>query len=150
MAADADKVYCNNCEWKGDFNEMSKPLGEMPDLSERLEPGEETPAGECPECGAFCYLENPADYTAAAQIKAIEKATGEAAAKIKDAAPFRRIFIVVDGGNVQDIYGPADIEEVVMIDHDNGEADEETRLENEEKEVLLKHHLACKRIESLY
>ena len=67
-----------------------------------------------------------------------------------DAAPFRKIFVVVDGGNVQDIYGPADIEEVVMIDHDNGEADEETRLENEEKEVLLKHHLACKRIESLY
>ena len=46
--------------------------------------------------------------------------------------------------------GPKTIEEVVMIDHDNGEVDDETRLENEEKEVLLKHHLACKRIEALY
>lgn len=70
--------------------------------------------------------------------------------QIKDAASFRKIFVVVDGGNVQSIHGPKTIEEVVMIDNDNGEADEETRLENEEKEVLLKHHLACKRIESLY
>ncbi|MBX3473078.1 MAG: hypothetical protein KF754_01700 [Planctomycetes bacterium] len=70
--------------------------------------------------------------------------------QIKDAAPFRRIFIVVDGGNVQDIYGPADIEEVVMIDHDNGEADEETRSENEEAQAVLGMHLKAGRIIELY
>lgn len=150
MSDEDRKVACNNCDWKGTESQMLHTLCQMNHLHERLSPGEEIPAGECPECSACVYLVDPPEYTAAGQIKAIEKATKEAADKIKEAAPFRKIFVVVDGGNVQDIYGPADIEEVVMIDHDNGDTDEEIRLENEEAEVLLKHHLACKRIENLY
>jgi len=68
----------------------------------------------------------------------------------KDAAPFRKIFVYVDGGNVQSIHGPKTIEEVVMIDNDNGEADEQTALENEEAQAVLDMHLKAGRIIELY
>src|SRR5215475_4876883 len=41
---------CNNCEWEG-IPETG--LSEVPDLLERIEPGEIVPSGECPECGAL-------------------------------------------------------------------------------------------------
>lgn len=51
------KVKCNNCDWEGDDSDDGfTELGLCSDLYERLAPGEEIPAGDCPECRAFCYI----------------------------------------------------------------------------------------------
>lgn len=42
---------CQNCDWEGDDGDCR----EIQNLSERVEPGEIMPSGECPECGALCY-----------------------------------------------------------------------------------------------
>ena len=50
-------IKCANCEWKGDLDgEDYVVLDEVPDLQTRLEVGQETPAGACPDCGAFVFL----------------------------------------------------------------------------------------------
>lgn len=50
---DARPVKCDNCEWTGEASSCHAVV----DAHERLEPGGEVPSGECPECGALCYLE---------------------------------------------------------------------------------------------
>jgi len=51
------KVECGNCDWVGDDDaEGFTPLEECCDLTERLEAGSVVPAGDCPECRAFCYI----------------------------------------------------------------------------------------------
>lgn len=55
-------VTCGNCQWEGDFGELQCQLDEIPDLAERLDPGSEVPAGECPECGCLCYLDKKPAY----------------------------------------------------------------------------------------
>lgn len=52
------KVVCANCDWSGTEDEVT--LDGAPGLDERLTPGDEVPAGECPECLCFCYLVKPA------------------------------------------------------------------------------------------
>ncbi|TSA39703.1 hypothetical protein D4R30_00655 [archaeon] len=49
---DADKVECQNCEWKG----TGVDVNPIQDIYERIEPGETVPAGECPECGCLARL----------------------------------------------------------------------------------------------
>lgn len=49
--------HCASCDWKGKELELGKALCEINHLWERLEPGEITPVGECPECGALAYLD---------------------------------------------------------------------------------------------
>jgi hypothetical protein len=51
------KVRCQNCERIYDSDDIT-PLGDTPDLLERIEPGELVPAGECPdpECKALCHV----------------------------------------------------------------------------------------------
>lgn len=44
---------CGNCAWRGPF----AAAGQIQAPEDRLTPGEEIPAGECPECGALAYLE---------------------------------------------------------------------------------------------
>lgn len=53
---------CDNCGWTGHTGELRCDLTTTPDLNVRLTPGSIVPAGECPECGCFAYLEpkNPA------------------------------------------------------------------------------------------
>jgi len=82
---DTEKVYCNNCEWKGTVSQLGTEMFETRDLASRLEPGEEVPAGECPECGALCYLEDPPEHTAAGQLKKLndEQANGPVNIMIK-------------------------------------------------------------------
>lgn len=41
---------CQNCDWNGD-EEHCKPIQ---DITERVQPGEPMPCGECPHCGALC------------------------------------------------------------------------------------------------
>lgn len=44
-------VLCTNCSWVGNDDEC-KPIK---DLGQRVNAGEQMPAGECPECGALAY-----------------------------------------------------------------------------------------------
>lgn len=44
---------CGNCKWSG---EPLIKLEDIPYLFQRIEPGGVVPSGECPECGALCYL----------------------------------------------------------------------------------------------
>lgn len=54
---------CGNCEAQFDTVAVV-PLACIKDLDLRLEIGAEVPAGECPECGALCYLdEKPENVT---------------------------------------------------------------------------------------
>lgn len=48
-------VECGNCFWRGECND-AKPLIEVDDLQQRLDPGSIVPFGECPKCKAFVYL----------------------------------------------------------------------------------------------
>lgn len=48
-------VRCANCLWSGEKRKVL-PLAEAPGLGERLDEGAEVPAGECPQCKAFCYF----------------------------------------------------------------------------------------------
>jgi hypothetical protein len=43
---------CANCGAR----RLHGDLKEIQDLSERIDPGSEVPAGECCDCGALCYL----------------------------------------------------------------------------------------------
>lgn len=45
-------AVCGNCDWTG----RVKQLKTIKDPDERLDPGDEIPAGECPDCGALAYL----------------------------------------------------------------------------------------------
>lgn len=46
------KVVCQNCHWQGLSGTGVAPI---PDLEDRLVPGDIVPACECPKCGALCY-----------------------------------------------------------------------------------------------
>lgn len=49
---------CDNCDWKG-AEEQTRTLVQIHRLGERIEAGGVVPVGECPECGAFAYLDEP-------------------------------------------------------------------------------------------
>ena len=50
------KVKCDNCDWEDRAAAMPKTWEMMSNLHERVEPGGEVPAGECPKCKALCYV----------------------------------------------------------------------------------------------
>lgn len=51
------KVTCDNCDWVGDDDDEGfTPLEDCEGLLDRLDPGSEVPAGQCPECRCFCYV----------------------------------------------------------------------------------------------
>ena len=55
IATVPDKASCGNCGAVHDVDDLN-PIS---DLFQRVAPGEEMPAGECPEedcCGALCHL----------------------------------------------------------------------------------------------
>ncbi len=43
---------CQNCDEKFTEGELINPI---PDIGQRVAPGEPMPAGECPKCGALCH-----------------------------------------------------------------------------------------------
>ncbi len=56
------KVTCDNCGWTGDADTaLPDGLSGVENLHDRLDPGCEVPAGECPTCYALAYLD-PSDY----------------------------------------------------------------------------------------
>lgn len=49
-----EKCFCGNCDWQGDDSQVNP----IQDIMQRIDPGGTVPAGECPECGALCYLDD--------------------------------------------------------------------------------------------
>jgi hypothetical protein len=49
---------CDNCEKVFPLAKIN-PLNQLHHPLDRLSPGAEVPAGDCPECGALCYLCGP-------------------------------------------------------------------------------------------
>ena len=47
-----DRHECQNCKFMGREEELINPI---PDLYQRVGPGEPMPSGECPACGAVCH-----------------------------------------------------------------------------------------------
>lgn len=49
-------LICENCRKKYEGkHELTAVFPDIPDLLERIEPGETVPAGECPDCGALVH-----------------------------------------------------------------------------------------------
>lgn len=46
------RIECDNCDWKG----LQSDAAEAEDIWQRVDPGAEFPAGECPKCGALAYI----------------------------------------------------------------------------------------------
>lgn len=65
---------CDNCDWRGPASDLDV----IEDAQERLDPGCEVPAGECPECGMLAYLWAPkkavSDRPALAALSALRAA----------------------------------------------------------------------------
>ena len=49
---DTRPARCDNCNWAGLVGETRNDIS---DYQERVEAGQETPVGECPECTCLCY-----------------------------------------------------------------------------------------------
>jgi hypothetical protein len=64
MTSDTTECRCDDCDWSGPYRELGKTLHEIHRLAERLDVGGIVPAGECPECGCFAYVEPSEDDTA--------------------------------------------------------------------------------------
>ena len=50
-----EESRCQNCGWQGPDGSLKTPI---PDIFQRVDPGEEMPSGECPDCGALCHIVN--------------------------------------------------------------------------------------------
>lgn len=59
-AKNAASIYelsrCQNCD---KLHSEQTIVEEIPDFSMRVNPGEPTPSGQCPDCGALCHRINP-------------------------------------------------------------------------------------------
>ncbi|MCF8026678.1 MAG: hypothetical protein K9K82_14470 [Desulfobacteraceae bacterium] len=49
------KIICQNCDFTGAAEELKYRFPAIPDLVNRIEPGDPVPFGECPECGALVH-----------------------------------------------------------------------------------------------
>lgn len=52
LAGTEYRARCDNCS----VVHSSRELGEIKDAEQRLTPGGEVPAGECPDCGCLAYV----------------------------------------------------------------------------------------------
>ena len=52
------KIVCGNCQKiMLSEDELAHVFPDIPDLLERISPGEPVPIGECPDCGALVHAE---------------------------------------------------------------------------------------------
>ena len=84
---------CGNCAWRGEVSECNEIHG----LLDRVETGDEFPAGECPKCGALTYL--------------VRQSPDEN----KDSIP--RVIISVSGGAADVLFKPVGVA-VTLFDYD--------------------------------
>ena len=49
------RVSCQNCDWCGRARQLKVKFPDIPDLAQRVAPGEIVPYGECPKCGALVH-----------------------------------------------------------------------------------------------
>jgi hypothetical protein len=89
MAEKRDRAKCGNCGKVSDLDALEA----YRNFWSRVAVGEEIPAGDCPQCGAFAYLVRP------------------------PARP-SRVVVTVRGGVVQDVRKPRGVV-VVLKDFDN-------------------------------
>ena len=66
MTEATETASCANCDWKGPIAD----LAEYRDFWSRVQPGDTVPAGDCPNCGAHAFLDEPAPDLAA-QLRAM-------------------------------------------------------------------------------
>lgn len=69
------KIICGNCQkiMHGE-NELKHKFPDIPDLLDRISPGEPVPIGECPECGALVHaVEDPATLCCSVCHEAVEE-----------------------------------------------------------------------------
>jgi len=52
-------LCCDNCDKLFDESELEVSFPDIPDLLERIEPGEPVPYGECIECGCLVHKAEP-------------------------------------------------------------------------------------------
>lgn len=64
-AGDALPCDCGSCEWRGPAADLARPDGAI------LTPGDPSPAGRCPDCGALAYLNRPEDRARDAGERAV-------------------------------------------------------------------------------
>ncbi len=50
------KLYCSWCGWDGTSDSVGQLYPYIQDVIEQLKPGEEVPAGICPNCNNILYL----------------------------------------------------------------------------------------------
>ena len=87
---DATPCACQNCDWEGEACDLNG----ISDYEQRVSPGEITPAGECPECGALAHV---ADVPAAEEslsrffVKVFESSEYHVVVEARDAEEAREI-----------------------------------------------------------
>ena len=69
------RFYCQDCDFETSDIEFLEPID---DITERVEPGEVMPAGECPECGALCQMRSDAEMARYAPPPFVTRITQEA------------------------------------------------------------------------
>jgi len=55
---------CKDCQKTWNEKELDNVFPGIPDLADRLEPGDQVPVGECPDCGALTFNVPEASNTA--------------------------------------------------------------------------------------
>lgn len=56
---------CADCDWTGPASDCE----EIADVQLRIAAGEVVPAGQCPDCGALCHLDDTPEQVAAQRLK---------------------------------------------------------------------------------
>lgn len=81
------RVNCADCGWYGQEGKCD----EIQALAMRIDPGGEVPAGECPKCGALCYVVE-ADNVYAKPVRELKRQKSELLACLKGAERFMSGF----------------------------------------------------------
>ncbi len=101
------KAKCGNgeCDWTGDINDVT----DIRDFWDRVQPGEEMPAGECPKCGWLAYVVKSTEELP----RVIVIVSGGLVTSIRSDAPLN--VDVADFDNIETGYGDEDPEEEARI-----------------------------------
>ena len=139
------KVECGNCGRVSDESELTHVFPDIPDLTQRIAPGERVPAGECPECGALAHAiqetfmcqvcgqvvkaedirEHLIDHNPNAEGMSWEDIRNQFRLLTTPEGAQKRVVISVRGGVAEAAYCPRGITvEIRDYDSDGGDEDE--------------------------